>query len=534
MSVPTLFTVSPAFLINAGITNAANIYYQLPPDELIRLALEKGEGELSDTGALVIDTGEFTGRNPKDKYIVRDELTENVIDWNEFNIPIRRDKFEALYQKALDFLDDKPLWVRDCYVCADENYRINIRVINENPCCNLFAYNMFLRPDAAELSQMKPDWHIFQVPHFFAEPETDGTRTKVFVIADFTRKVILIGGTQYTGEMKKAIFSILNFILPQEHNVLSMHCSANVGKAGDTAIFFGLSGTGKTTLSTDPDRMLVGDDEHGWDDAGIFNFEGGCYAKTIDLSPEKEPEIYDAIRFGAIIENVTFFPDTNTIDFTSKEITENTRVSYPIDYIPNALVPSVAGLPHNIFFLTADAYGVMPPISKLSSGQAMYHFISGYTAKVAGTEAGVKEPKPTFSACFGAPFLPLHPTRYAEMLGKKIREQSVNIWLINTGWIGGSYGTGSRIKLTYTRRMIAAALSGELNEVEFQPDPVFGVMVPVKCQGVPYRILNAKATWADKNSYDETAKKLAAYFIENFRKYTAYANSEMLAGAPRL
>jgi phosphoenolpyruvate carboxykinase (ATP) len=353
----------------------------------------------------------------------------------------------------MDYLGDKKLWIRDCYACANQQYRLNIRVINENPCCNLFVYNMFLRPEERELQEIEIDWHLIQVPHFYANPESDGVPHENFVIIHFTKKIILIGGTQYTGEMKKSVFSILNYILPHHKKVLSMHCSANVGKDGDTAVFFGLSGTGKTTLSTDPNRRLIGDDEHGWDDDSVFNFEGGCYAKTIDLSQEKEPDIYNAIKYGAILENVTFINGTRAIDYECKNITENTRVSYPINFISNIMVPSIGKNPKNIFFLTADAYGILPPISKLSPGQAMYHFISGYTAKVAGTEAGVREPKSTFSACFGAPFMPLHPAVYAEMLGKKMKENDVNVWMVNTGWNGGGYGVGSRMRLEYTRAM---------------------------------------------------------------------------------
>ncbi len=534
MSVPTMLAIPKDVLFNLGLNSAENIYYQLSPEELVRQAVEKGEGVLSDTGALVIDTGEFTGRSPKDKFTIKDNLTASTIDWNEFNIPIEEKYFDRLYTKMIDFLADKKLWIRDCYACAHPDYRLNIRVINENPCCNLFVYNMFLRPKEEELNNIKIDWHLIQVPHFFADPKTDGTRQKNFVLVHFTKKIILIGGTQYTGEMKKGIFGILNYILPHDKGVLSMHCSANVGKDDDTAIFFGLSGTGKTTLSADPNRKLIGDDEHGWNGDSVFNFEGGCYAKTIDLSKEKEPDIFNAIKFGAIVENVTFIDGTNKIDFSSKKITENTRVSYPINFISNALEPSIGKTPKNIFFLTADAYGILPPISKLTPGQAMYHFISGYTAKVAGTEAGVKEPKPTFSACFGAPFLPLHPTKYAEMLGKKMKEHNVNIWMVNTGWNGGGYGVGSRMKLEYTRAMITAALEGKLDNVHYRTHSVFGMMIPDECPGVPPEMLSAKATWADKDAYVKTAHTLASYFIKNFEKYKDGANEEILNGGPKI
>jgi phosphoenolpyruvate carboxykinase (ATP) len=532
MSVPTMLSFPKNMLFNVGLQSAENIFYQLSPGELVRQAVEKGEGVLSDTGALVVDTGEFTGRSPKDRFIVKDTLTASTVNWNEFNVPIEERYFDRLYNKMIDYLGDKKLWIRDCYACAHPDYRLNIRVINENPCCSLFAYNMFLRPSENELSNIKIDWHLIQVPHFFADPASDGTRQGNFVIINFTKKIILIGGTQYTGEMKKGIFSILNYLLPHCNNVLSMHCSANMGEDGNTAIFFGLSGTGKTTLSADPNRKLIGDDEHGWTNDSIFNFEGGCYAKTIDLSEAKEPEIFRAIRPGALVENVTFIEGTHTIDFSSKKITENTRVSYPMDYITNAVDPSIGKTPKNIFFLTADAYGIFPPISRLSTGQAMYQFISGYTAKIAGTEAGLTEPKPTFSACFGAPFLPLHPTRYAEMLGKKMKDHQVNVWMVNTGWNGGGYGVGSRMKLEYTRAMITAALEGKLDDVTYHRHSVFGMMMPDECPGVPSEMLSAKFTWKDKDAYVATAHKLAGYFTKNFEKYKDFANAEILAGAP--
>jgi phosphoenolpyruvate carboxykinase (ATP) len=478
MSVPTLLALPKNALINLGLRSAENVHYQLTPEELTEQAVERGEGVLNNTGALVIKTGEFTGRSPKDKFIVKDDLTADSVHWNDFNIPIEQKYFDQLYAKMMNYLSDKEIWVRDAYACADPNYRLNIRVVNENPWSNLFAYNMFLRPKEEELETFRPDWHIIQAPNFRADAAVDGTRQHNFAIVSFTKRMILIGGSGYTGEMKKGIFTVLNYILPHNKKVLSMHCSANMGEDGDTAIFFGLSGTGKTTLSADPNRKLIGDDEHGWTKDTIFNFEGGCYAKTIDLSEEKEPEIFNAIRAGALVENVTFKTGTNEIDFSSKQITENTRVSYPLHYISNALEPSIGKIPKNIFFLTADAYGILPPVSKLSVGQAMYQFISGYTARVAGTEAGVTEPKATFSACFGAPFFPLHPAQYAELLGEKMKQHDVNVWMINTGWSGGPYGVGSRMKLPYTRAMITAALEGDLEHVEFEPHPVFGMMIP--------------------------------------------------------
>ena len=532
MSVPTMLTIPKHALINLGIQMAADIYYQQSPEDLVDQTLQLGQGVLNDTGALVINTGMFTGRSPKDRFIVKDGLTQDSVNWNDFNIPIDSKYFDQLYGKMMAYLGDKKMWVRDCYACADSKYRINIRVVNENPWSNLFVYNMFLRPAEEELEGFSPEWHIIQAPGFKADPLIDGTRQHNFAIVSFTKKTILIGGTGYTGEMKKSIFSVLNYLLPHNKGVLSMHCSANVGPGGDTAIFFGLSGTGKTTLSADPKRMLIGDDEHGWTGQTVFNFEGGCYAKTIDLSEAKEPEIYRAIKPGALVENVTFIAGTNRIDFADNSITENTRVSYPLHFISNALEPSIGNTPKNIFFLTCDAYGIFPPISKLDAGQAMYQFISGYTAKVAGTEAGVTEPKATFSACFGAPFMPLHPARYAEMLGKKMLAEKVNVWMINTGWSGGPYGIGKRMKLNYTRAMITAALEGKLDTASFEKHPVFGILMPAKCEGVPANILNPKNTWADKAMYDAKATELARLFITNFKKYESGVSEAILAAAP--
>jgi phosphoenolpyruvate carboxykinase (ATP) len=518
-----------------GLTGQKSVHYQLSAAELTEQTVLRGEGILNDTGALCIQTGEFTGRSPNDKFIVKDAGTENSVDWNKFNIPIEEKYFHQLKKKLLAYLGEKEeIWVRDGYACADPAHRLNIRVINENPWSNLFAYNMFLRPAESELGNFEPEWHIIQAPGFRADPAVDGTRQHNFAIVSFTHKTILIGGTGYTGEMKKGIFSVLNYILPHEKNVLSMHCSANLGRDGDVAVFFGLSGTGKTTLSADPNRKLIGDDEHGWTDTSVFNFEGGCYAKTIDLSEEKEPEIFNAIRPGALVENIHFSPGTKQIDFCNKEITENTRVSYPLDFISNAMEPSIGGLPKNIFFLTCDAYGVLPPVSRLTPGQAMYQFISGYTAKVAGTEAGVTEPKATFSACFGAPFLPLHPGKYAGMLGEKMKKNKVNVWMINTGWSGGPYGIGSRMKLGYTRAMITAALDGKLDAVGYTAHPVFGMMMPETCPGVPTEILNPRSTWADPAAYDAKSKDLAAQFVQNFEKYASGVTAEILEAAPKI
>ena len=534
MSVNLMLEAPIGALAELGLETTQPINYQLSPAELTEQTLKRSEGVLNDTGALVIKTGKFTGRSPKDKFTVKDELTAETVHWNNFNIPMEEENFLLLKEKMLKYLSGKELWVRDCFACAEEDYRLRLRVINENPWSNLFCYNMFIRPTEKELDGFTPHWHIIQAPGFKANPAVDTTASENFAVLSFKHKTILIGGTGYTGEMKKGIFTMLNFVLPQRADVLSMHCSANMGKTGDTAIFFGLSGTGKTTLSADPNRLLIGDDEHGWTKDSVFNFEGGCYAKTIDLSEEKEPEIFNAIRPGALVENVTFFPGTNKIDFSSKAITENTRVSYPLSFISNALEPSIGKTPKNIFFLTADAYGILPPVSKLTAGQAMYQFISGYTAKVAGTEAGVKEPQSTFSACFGAPFLPLHPGQYAAMLGKKMKEHNVNVWMINTGWSGGPYGVGQRMKLPYTRAMITAALEGKLDKVSFEAHPVFGMMMPVECPGVPSEVLNPRNTWKDKSEYDVKAKQLAREFIKNFEKYASGVEEEILAAAPKI
>lgn len=531
----TMVSISPEKLYSLGFKQFRNLHYQLHPEELVEQTVLRKQGILNNTGALCINTGEFTGRSPQDKFTVKDAITENSVHWNNFNNPIEEKYFFQLKSKMLDYLGAKDeIWVRDTYACAATEYRLNIRVINENAWSNLFAYNMFLRPTEEELESFEPDWHIIHAPGFKANPTIDGTRQHNFAIISFTHKTILIGGSSYTGEMKKGIFTVLNYVLPHDRNVLSMHCSANVGEEGDTAVFFGLSGTGKTTLSADPSRRLIGDDEHGWDNEGVFNFEGGCYAKCIDLSAEKEPDIFNAIRSGALVENVGFLPNSNQINFSCKAITENTRVSYPLHYINNALPKSIGGTPKNIFFLTCDAYGVLPPISKLTPAQAMYQFISGYTARVAGTEAGVTEPKATFSACFGAPFLPLHPGEYAQMLGEKIRENDVNVWMINTGWSGGGFGVGERIKLKYTRAMISAVLNGDLDDVDMESHSVFGVWMPKRCPNVPLNILHPRFTWADRNEYDAAARSLAKQFIKNFEKYEAGVNSEVLAAAPRV
>ncbi|RYY88244.1 MAG: phosphoenolpyruvate carboxykinase (ATP) [Chitinophagaceae bacterium] len=533
MSVPTIF-FPKGKLVKIGLTKTESIHYQSTPEELVQDTLRMGEGTLTETGALAIQTGEFTGRSPQDKFTVKDEISENTVHWNNFNIAIEEKYFFVIREQILNYLNEMPeLWVRDCYACADPRYRLNIRVVTEKPWTNLFAYNMFLRPDEEELEGFEPEWTVLSAPGLRLDPAVCGTRQHNAAVVSFKHKTILIAGSGYTGETKKGIFSVLNYILPQEKNVLSMHCSANMDDSGDTAVFFGLSGTGKTTLSADPKRKLIGDDEHGWTEDGVFNFEGGCYAKLINLSEEKEPEIFNAIRPGAIVENVKFFEGTNKINFDDGSITENTRVSYPLDFISNAAEPSMGNVPRNIFFLTCDAYGVLPPISKLTKGQAMYQFISGYTAKVAGTEAGVTEPKPTFSACFGAPFLPLHPGKYAEMLGKKMEDNNVNVWLINTGWTGGPYGVGHRMKLGFTRAMISAALEGKLDKVATTNDPIFGVAVPQEVPGVPTELLTPRNTWSDGAAYDEKAKYLAGLFVKNFEKYASGVSDEIRNAAPK-
>ena len=516
-----------------GLDNIDAAYWNLSPAELTEETIIKGQGILTDTGALAINTGEFTGRSPEDRFIVKDDITSDEVWWGDINKPFDAEAFDRLYSRMQAYLAGREVYVRDACACADNDYRLNLRVVTEYPWSNMFASNMFLRPTKEEILDFNPEWDIVCAPGFLADPEIDGTRQHNFAVINFTKKMIIIGGTGYTGEIKKGIFSVLNFVLPAQKGVLSMHCSANVGDEGDTAIFFGLSGTGKTTLSSDPDRKLIGDDEHGWSNHTVFNFEGGCYAKTIDLSAEKEPQIFDAIKFGAILENIGFQDDGCTPDYSNSSKTQNTRVSYPIHHIDNIMVPSAGAAPKNIFFLTADAFGVLPPISKLSRSQAMYQFISGYTAKVAGTEAGVTEPQTAFSACFGSPFLPLHPAKYAEMLGEKIDEQNVNVWLINTGWSGGEYGTGSRIKLKYTRAMITAALTGKLDNVEYQTHEVFGLNFPTTCENVPTEILNPKSTWADKNAYDMKANTLADKFVKNFEQFEEYANEEIMSASPQ-
>ncbi|MBM3164050.1 MAG: phosphoenolpyruvate carboxykinase (ATP) [Bacteroidetes bacterium] len=516
------------------INTTSQQFWNLTPHELTELTLRLQQGRLTHNGTLAINTGKFTGRSPKDRFIVKDHLTQDNVWWGDINIAFSPEAFERLYQKMMHYASNIPLYVRDAYACASLKYRMPLRVVTEYPWSNLFAYNIFLRPNEEELKYFEAEWQVICLPGFLADPLLDETRQANFVVLNFSRKMVLIGGTGYTGEIKKSIFSALNYLLPREKNVLSMHCSANIGQDGDTAIFFGLSGTGKTTLSSDPKRRLIGDDEHGWAHDEIFNFEGGCYAKTIDLSHEKEPQIFDAIKPGALLENIGFKKGSNEPDYYDSSITENTRVSYPIDHIGNIVVPSVGCTPKNIFFLTADAFGVLPPISRLNKDQAMYHFMSGYTAKVAGTEVGISEPTTTFSAGFGAAFLPLHPAKYAELLGEKLEGTDIRVWLINTGWTGGSYGLGSRIKLSYTRAMITAALSGKLDSVPYETIAMFDLAIPTVCEGVPTALLNPRNTWKNKKLYDQTARNLAEKFNKNFEKFEAQTPLNILKAGPQI
>jgi len=511
----------------------AKVHWNWTPEQLQAKTVKLGMGRETANGTLAVDTGKFTGRSPQDRFLVEDDYTKNRVWWGKTNKAISPENFDYLQGEIENYLSGKEIYARDGFVCADPKYRMGVRTVTEYPWSNMFVFNMFLRPTEEELKDFNEEWLVLCAPGYECpEPKTYGLRQGNFSILNFTKKIALVGGSAYTGEIKKGVFSALNMILPVDKNVLPMHCSANVGKQGDTAIFFGLSGTGKTTLSADPDRRLIGDDEHGWTaENSIFNFEGGCYAKTIDLSEEKEPEIFRAIKPGAILENVVFNED-NTVDYMDSTITQNTRVSYPIYHIDNVQSPSYAENPKNIFFLTCDAFGVLPPVSKLTPGQAAYHFISGYTAKVAGTEAGINEPVPSFSACFGEPFMPLHPTKYAEMLSKKMQEAGVNVWLLNTGWSGGPYGVGSRIKLKYTRAMITAILEGELDNVELSQHPIFGLYMPKYCPNVPTEMLDPMNTWLQKGAYISKAIQLAHSFHINFEKFISEASREIIEGGP--
>jgi phosphoenolpyruvate carboxykinase (ATP) len=516
-----------------GIVNTNRIYWNLSTAALYEEALRRHEGVVSHLGPLVVRTGQHTGRSPNDKFIVEEAENKEHIWWGN-NRAITPERFETLHRRIISYLNAKDVFVQDCWAGADPDYRLAVRVITEDAWHNLFARNMFRQASTAELQQFEPAYTVINVPKFHANPEMDGTHSDVFVLLDLARKLVLIGGTSYAGEIKKSIFSVMNYLLPFK-DVLPMHCSANIGAAGDTALFFGLSGTGKTTLSADASRTLIGDDEHGWSANGIFNFEGGCYAKVIRLSEEAEPEIYQTTRrFGTLLENVMIEPKSRRLDLDDNSLTENTRAAYPIAHIANATRDGLGGHPDNIIFLTADAFGVLPPVSRLSPEQAMYHFILGYTAKVAGTERGVTEPQATFSACFGAPFMTQHPSVYAELLGQKIATHRATCWLINTGWSGGAYGVGSRIKIAYTRAMVNAALGGQFAGVAFSTDPIFGLSVPTSCPDVPAEVLSPRNTWADGAAYDEQAQKLAQMFVENFKKFEAQVSPEILAAGPQL
>lgn len=496
------------------------VHAQLPVDELIRIALERGEAKATANGAIVAMTGDRTGRSPKDKFIVDDSQTRSTVEWGRVNLPISTARFDALLMRVLEYLGTRTVFVEDLFCGADANFRLPVRVLSEYAWHALFAHQLFLRPTEGELAEHQAAFTVIAAPEFEAVPERDGTHSKAFILTDFSRQIILIGGTRYAGEIKKSIFGVMNYLLPQR-GVLPMHCSANIGEDGSSALFFGLSGTGKTTLSADRSRRLIGDDEHGWGPHGIFNFEGGCYAKCADLTEEREPEIYRAIRHGSVLENVALLADGQP-DYHDLSATENTRVAYPIDYMENAEVSGQGPHPRHVLFLAADAFGVLPPIARLSSAQAMYHFLSGYTAKLAGTEAGMgHEPQPEFSACFGAPFLPLSPNVYAEMLGHRLAEHNTQCWLVNTGWSGGAYGTGSRMSLSVTRALIRAALAGELDELPYGTERTFGLRIPTSCPGVPSELLNPRHAWHDKMAYDRAAHQLAQRFKENFRRFNA-------------
>jgi phosphoenolpyruvate carboxykinase (ATP) len=519
---------------NHGIVNPGTVYWNLTGPMLYEQVVRRREGTIAHLGPLIVHTGDHTGRSPNDKFIVKEPTSEQDIWWGSVNQSISQSDFDRLYRKMRAYIQNRDIFVFDGYAGADPAYRMRVRVINEYAWHNLFARNMFLREfDPEALENHVPDFTVIDMPRFHAEPEFDGTNSQTFILIDFGKRLVLIGGTEYAGEMKKSIFSALNYYLPKR-GTMPMHCSANYGKdRDDVAIFFGLSGTGKTTLSSTPDRTLIGDDEHGWDSNGVFNFEGGCYAKVIRLDPKGEPEIYDTTRmFGTILENVVYNNKTRRVDLNDDSFTENTRASYPISHIPNTDRKGMGGHPKHILFLTADAFGVLPPISRLNNAQAMYHFLSGYTAKVAGTERGIKEPRPEFSACFGAPFMPLHPGVYAKLLGEMIEKHRSKVWLVNTGWTGGPHGVGRRMSLDYTRKMVAAVLADELNETETFTEPFFGLSIPAHVEGVPDEVLDPRTTWSDGDSYDAQAKNLVAMFAENFKQFEDGVSSEIRAAGP--
>lgn len=519
--------------LDLDLTSHKNAYWNLTPAELYEHAITNQEALLTDQMALRVLTGQYTGRSPQDKFIVDEPEVRNTIDWGPINQPISNEVFERMYQKVTDHLNQQRIYVMDLYCGTDRDYQLPLRVVSEAAYHALFSYNMFVRPDRSELDQIDPGFTVLAAPSLQADPETDGTRTGTFILCSFERKVILIGGTLYSGEVKKGIFSVMNYLLPDQ-GVMPMHCSANEDDKGRSAVYFGLSGTGKTTLSADPDKKLIGDDEHGWSDKGIFNFEGGSYAKTIDLTYEAEPMIYNTTQQpGTILENVPLDEERKPL-FSDRSLTENTRCSYPLTMIPNASETGISGHPATIVFLTADAFGVLPPISRLTPAQAMYHFISGYTAKVAGTERGITEPQATFSACFGAPFMPRHPSVYAEMLADKIRKHGSNVWLVNTGWTGGPHGEGKRMKLSHTRRMLHAALEDELNDVDYVEEPFFGLQIPQHVPDIPDEVLNPRETWKDKDAYDEKARELAGMFNKNFERFKDQTSKEIIEAGPKV
>ena len=522
-------------LENIGIINPKAVYRNLCPAKLIELALQRNEGSLTSTGALVVTTGKYTGRSPKDKFIVDTPTIHNEIAWGKVNKPISREKFNSLKNKITEYFKNREIFIFDGFAGADKNYTQKFRVINELASQNLFIHQLLIRPSEEELSNYgKPDYTILCAPGFKCNPEIDGVNSEAAIIIDYEAHIIIICGSKYSGEIKKSVFSTMNYVMTKK-NVLPMHCSANMDpKTGETAIFFGLSGTGKTTLSADPNRKLIGDDEHGWSPEGIFNFEGGCYAKCINLSQEHEPQIYNAIKFGAIVENVIINPKTCEPDYSDGSLTENTRAAYPVEYIENAQIPGLGGIPKVVIFLTADAFGVLPPISRLNKNAAMYHFVTGFTSKLAGTERGVTEPQPTFSTLFGEPFMPMDASVYARMLGEKLEKYGTKVYLVNTGWTGGSAASGAkRIKLSYTRAMVTAALNGMLDNVEYKHHDIFNVDYPTSCPGVPNENLDAKEMWADKKAYDEQANKLAQMFVKNFEEKYPNMMPEIVAAGPQ-
>jgi phosphoenolpyruvate carboxykinase (ATP) len=517
-------------LDDQGIKNVRAVYWNLPAPALYEEAIRRSEGSLARTGPLVVRTGQYTGRSPKDKFVVREPENNDKVWWGAVNQPFDADKFDALHQRMLTYIENKDVFVQELFVGADPEYRLSVQVITESAWPNLFARNLFIRPSAEELDRFEPNFTVIEMPGFKGVPERDGTRSEAFVILNLAKRLVLIGGTAYAGEIKKSMFTVQNFYLPLK-KVVAMHCSANSDMQGENvALFFGLSGTGKTTLSADPNRMLIGDDEHGWSDRGVFNFEGGCYAKVINLSAKAEPAIWSASHaFGTVLENVMMDTESRNLDLTDESLTENTRSAYPIEYIPNASPTGMAGHPRNVLMLSADAFGVLPPVAKLNRQQAMYYFLSGYTAKLAGTERGVTEPEAEFSACFGAPFLPLPPMTYAQLLGEKVEEHGADVWLVNTGWSGGGYGVGQRMSIAHTRAIVTAILNGDLKNVEMRTDPVFGFQVPTTCPGVPAEVLVPRNTWTDGAAYDQQAADLVTRFRTNFAKFADQVTDEVKA-----